>query len=471
MKLIKTTTSQPIDPFFNKYIEIKEFISFFNSIRRLTIKRKYYDACVEILTNFIDITFENSLNLSRLDDLIKNNQKLNRVNTKNNTLNTLYDLDPTGFRLIGLDFKDKNFNLDKLKKMYRSASKTHHPDMGGNLEEMKRVNEAYSLFHEFLSRSVHVNIESNDEELTDRIDFERNLQTEDFFLEVFLCLSNVKIETGSFDEAEDLISNLCTMKLNQRKSFKYLKDVYPDAAKLRISQNQRKSILLRSECSIDHAYRLGQIDEIKYLNLHDRLIKKKSLLVCTDKILNNFYKKRIHLDFDLMFEYAPTVDIFVNYPSYWDCRIQLLSDSQKNEYLYAFKAGATFDLVEKYKFVRITSLIANTIYFPSFENLDRSIEELNFLINNTDDPGGDYQKSLSLLVGWKKSGFENFKKRAKILHSINDLYYIRPNGIVIQISDDGELNFHEERFSIDCWKRSRDFMNQPIDLLLKKAKL
>lgn len=41
-------------------------------------------------------------------------------------------------------------NLDELKREYRRLSKIHHPDLGGDLETMKAVNNAYEAAFEML---------------------------------------------------------------------------------------------------------------------------------------------------------------------------------------------------------------------------------------------------------------------------------------------------------------------------------
>lgn len=48
--------------------------------------------------------------------------------------------------------------LEELKKMYRQLSLKHHPDIGGNIEDMKQVNAEYTTLFEKL-KDIHVNSE------------------------------------------------------------------------------------------------------------------------------------------------------------------------------------------------------------------------------------------------------------------------------------------------------------------------
>lgn len=50
-------------------------------------------------------------------------------------------------RYFGISRDD--FTIDLLKKRYREKSKLHHPDLGGDEEEMKRVTDAYSSLKNF----------------------------------------------------------------------------------------------------------------------------------------------------------------------------------------------------------------------------------------------------------------------------------------------------------------------------------
>ena len=47
------------------------------------------------------------------------------------------------YKILGLS---KDASQEDIKKTYRKLSKKHHPDMGGDDEMFKKINEAYSVF-------------------------------------------------------------------------------------------------------------------------------------------------------------------------------------------------------------------------------------------------------------------------------------------------------------------------------------
>lgn len=49
------------------------------------------------------------------------------------------------YKILGVD---KNSSTEDIKKAYRTLSKTHHPDMGGDGEKFKEINEAYGVLGE-----------------------------------------------------------------------------------------------------------------------------------------------------------------------------------------------------------------------------------------------------------------------------------------------------------------------------------
>ena len=45
------------------------------------------------------------------------------------------------YKLLGVN---ENSSQDEIKKAFRKLSLKHHPDRGGDAEEFKKINEAYS---------------------------------------------------------------------------------------------------------------------------------------------------------------------------------------------------------------------------------------------------------------------------------------------------------------------------------------
>ncbi len=458
--------------FVENYIEVKEFIQFFKSFRRITFKRKYYEVAEKLLGDFLIIIDASVDNIKILDDLIGKNRILdNKFEKKSKLVDELCGLSPKGFELLNISKNENNFNTDQLKRLYKTASKKHHPDLGGKTEDMKLLNDTFSLFHEYLSREQNSKFREERNNSIENYESNMDYDAKSFMLEVYLCLIEVKIDINSFHEAQDLINQVKDKNLNLVKNFRELRDLYSKAGKLKISLNPLKELNLKSIPGVDYAFINSCIDEIQYLKLHEQLIscieedKKK------DYILRDFYKEFKPLDFDLMFDVEPTDSKYIPYPIYSNCKFQLLDNAQKFEYLNTFGPLANFNNVEKYKFVRISSILANCVYFSTIENLEKSITELDFLLNVTDDYGKEYFQALNLLKSWLKRGENEFIERANLLKDLNDLYYVKPDSIIISFNNDGCLAFNNmDGFTIDCWQRSHIFMDQPLGKLVSLVK-
>ena len=55
----------------------------------------------------------------------------------------------------------ENATQDEIKKAFRNKSKEHHPDRGGNEEEFKKINEAYSAIGDEQKRAEYDNQRNN----------------------------------------------------------------------------------------------------------------------------------------------------------------------------------------------------------------------------------------------------------------------------------------------------------------------
>lgn len=58
------------------------------------------------------------------------------------------------YKILGVE---KNANKDEIKKSFRELSKKHHPDVGGDENKFKEVNEAYSVLSDDEKRSEYDN--------------------------------------------------------------------------------------------------------------------------------------------------------------------------------------------------------------------------------------------------------------------------------------------------------------------------
>lgn len=66
------------------------------------------------------------------------------------------------YEILGVN---KNSSKDEIKKAYRNLVKIHHPDVGGNAEKFKQINDAYDVLSDDKKKSDY------DRELTNQYDF------------------------------------------------------------------------------------------------------------------------------------------------------------------------------------------------------------------------------------------------------------------------------------------------------------
>lgn len=74
---------------------------------------------------------------------------------------------------------DRNASQDDIKRAYRKLAKQHHPDSGGDSEEFKRVNQAYSIIGDEKKRQHY---DYNDTDHSNKFD---QHSTHDFFDDIF----------------------------------------------------------------------------------------------------------------------------------------------------------------------------------------------------------------------------------------------------------------------------------------------
>lgn len=87
-----------------------------------------YDVCYERLR-------------CKLINLINENKQY--VKQENNISNHII----TAAKTLGI--AHNNINIDLIKKNYKIAAKKYHPDRGGSMEQMQKINEAYEILKEY----------------------------------------------------------------------------------------------------------------------------------------------------------------------------------------------------------------------------------------------------------------------------------------------------------------------------------
>lgn len=144
----------------NVYYTAREAIKAFSSYIGINQRRELAYSVIEALEKFIIYNYTDD-EFKLINKMLTANKQILERNVKTDTglFTHLLKLDSQGVALLEID---KDIDLEKLKKLYKTASKKFHPDLGGDLEIMKKVNEVYSLFHDAISYFIPDNRLGND---------------------------------------------------------------------------------------------------------------------------------------------------------------------------------------------------------------------------------------------------------------------------------------------------------------------
>jgi hypothetical protein len=129
------------------FAQTQEYTIYYFSLKKVENKRDFSSRLIEALEKillFID-NKEVSLELEKLLNAVS---KIGNITPETKVNKEAKNILPRGYDL--LEIKD-DLTLDYLKQCYRKACKKHHPDLGGNEEKMKIINEAYAVFNKILS--------------------------------------------------------------------------------------------------------------------------------------------------------------------------------------------------------------------------------------------------------------------------------------------------------------------------------
>ena len=132
------------------YFEAREHESYYRSLKLVDPRRDFHEHIIPVLIDFIGETISNP-NTAALDAVIDAAAEARIiVKPTNQLVAEARRLHAVGFDLLGIEHE---LSAETLKSLYRKAGRRYHPDAGGSDEVMKKVNEAYSLFHELLCQS------------------------------------------------------------------------------------------------------------------------------------------------------------------------------------------------------------------------------------------------------------------------------------------------------------------------------
>lgn len=137
----------------SRYLLSKEAVAAFINPSQISNKRDLYPKLTKYIEDFLETKYTDE-QIDYIEKLINKSSLIKQKSSPSSLLTKLKQLDPEGLRLLEIN---DEIDLNELKKLYRKASKKHHPDLGGSNETMKLVNEAYTTFYDFLTSHYFLN--------------------------------------------------------------------------------------------------------------------------------------------------------------------------------------------------------------------------------------------------------------------------------------------------------------------------
>ena len=312
-----TSMNYLADHLIAAYFEAREHESYYRSLKLVDPRRAFHQYIIPVLIDFIGETIANP-NTAALDAVI-DAAAVARLIVKptDQVVAEAKRLHTVGFNLLGIE---NELSVETLKSLYRRAARKYHPDAGGSDEEMKKVNEAYSLFHELLCQSRFVVTEAAAAVQTAN-EFVAPIRTaKDYAYVLGLLLLEIKLDDWALDDAHYWLSMLCSPEWADadyaqheqsrwrtfyqcdtlaglqwaagRKEESHQAHVYGEAI-LRASggtdnwalarffemeryveQGEKLRLVLNHRRQADNALRLGLIDQKRYIKTIERLRSK-----------------------------------------------------------------------------------------------------------------------------------------------------------------------------------------------------
>lgn len=330
-------------------------------------------------------------------------------------------VDPEGMRLLGVD---ATADFTELREAYRAAALVHHPDRGGSNEAVTAINRAYEQLHAIAGESfapaseealswgrppsaieyrwsamwLLFRVALDDWELAAAadwlqqllIDLERepasflpwrlsNLVLPGFQLAERFTAAGCR---GDAERVLTLIAPSVEAIKSTGRNYEYLLVAQRKAQAIVVGQRAPRFVINHIR-QLENAYRLGAVDEKRYVNTRARLDgraeTRTAALVEQEELLSQTRFIR-DLPTDASLATGKSGDRLVPEPGYFQSRAEALSKDQQREYLQSFSVSDTsLRLVQKYAWVRLSSLLRSALYGADAVDLEALREEVMVL--------------------------------------------------------------------------------------------
>lgn len=387
------------------YFAAREHVAYFRSLKAAQERRDFHERLIPVLRAFVDRAVPSAFDV--LDGIIGRTIDVDPAPSTRDLLALVRERQPTGLELLDVE-ADVDFN--ELRSAYRRAALRYHPDRGGSDEQMAAINEAYEILHAGLSAQVAGVPELQEGEpeadagprcaldyvwctlfelfqvavddwalddaskllqelQSDRFRESRYTRSEDRWIELTkpaADLSKRWVAAGNRKAAEAALVVARTGVARARRNGLTF-DIYLDPAEKVFAGTSKPGFGLNHLRQVENAHRYGAIDEKKYAAARAKLAADQQARAA-DRARRSEVMNRVRfveqLPIDPKVEVAAPASSLVPSPDYFQVRAEDLSPEQLAEYHRAFSPSSTLDLVAKYAYVRLSSLIRSAIHHP-----------------------------------------------------------------------------------------------------------
>ena len=387
------------NPLLSSYFLSKEARAYYLSLKHVDVKRDYHAKLISHIKDFLSLINNNSIEILNYFIFSKTCQK--RQNFSDSNLSTIFEImHPQGYELLEIKFP---LTLESLKVCYRKSAMKHHPDRGGSHQNMLIINEAYTIYQDYLCNkqsgirnvlndSFNNNIYAIPHHANDYIYLLNSLLSEVYcdewdLMNAYQTVKN--IQNFNF-YGSDLVKTVeeiykvikMASSLTQRLAFANLKSEanemmcftkfiyqlgdfdyqpYIDDPKNIINGVKKLRVILNHKRQADNALLYNVISTKKYMSILERFEKNEKILKEKEVILQTFLSS-VGFTEDLIYEDGAIKSslslIDIPEVGYYDNKkLHALSEEQQTEYFLAFSKKSSLVLVKKYIYVRLASYI------------------------------------------------------------------------------------------------------------------
>lgn len=383
------------------YFAAREHEAYYRSLKSVDDRRAFHDDLKVALVRLLEVADDQARLV--LDGIIARVAR-----TSGDAIGTPVDqvgrVEPQGTRLLGLG---GNLDFEGLRTAYRSAALRYHPDRGGSNEEMAAVNRAYELLHALLSEPGEYEGESAvsawgyeaqtaldylwaatrllfeialDDWALDEASIWLDRLTSDAFVDSpFARADRQRIDliepaaklterlaaAGDQGEAERALA-VARAGLERAQTQGLFYDPYVVKAAEVLVGERKARFVLNHVRQLENARRLGAIDDKRYeanlARLDGRQASKDASSARGEQLLG--ITRFLSLPTDSTLRPGVGERTLIPQPAYYEVRAEDLSSDQQAEYVRAFGSAPALELVRKYAFVRLSSLVRSAVYFP-----------------------------------------------------------------------------------------------------------